>query len=116
MIQQDLRGAGRAHRRRGHRPPAEAFRARGGRAGDPTFEVAVAKVRTGEAAGHRRRASRTSRTARSASPTSTALHFVTRRLWSWRAEFGAEAHWASGLGREVAARGADNLWSHLTAR
>ena len=44
------------------------------------------------------------------------LHFATRRLWSWRAEFGSESRWAQHLGRKVAARGADRLWTELTAR
>ncbi|MEE2688584.1 MAG: acyl-CoA dehydrogenase family protein [Pseudomonadota bacterium] len=44
------------------------------------------------------------------------LHFFTRRLWSWRGEFGAEAEWAEKLGRRVAARGPDALWSDITAR
>jgi acyl-CoA dehydrogenase len=44
------------------------------------------------------------------------LHFATRRLWSWRAEFGSESGWAVELGRRVAARGADALWSDITAR
>lgn len=44
------------------------------------------------------------------------LHFTTRRLWSWRAEFGAETFWAEQLGRAVLARGAKNLWPDLTAR
>ena len=45
-----------------------------------------------------------------------ALHFATRRLWSWRAEFGAESHWAALLGRAAIRRGADRLWPDLTAR
>src|SRR3546814_1067112 len=45
-----------------------------------------------------------------------ALHFATRRLWSWRAEFGAESHWAELLGRAAIRRGADRLWPDLTAR
>jgi acyl-CoA dehydrogenase len=44
------------------------------------------------------------------------LHFWTRRLWSWRAEFGSESRWAAELGRAVVGRGADALWSDLTAR
>jgi acyl-CoA dehydrogenase len=44
------------------------------------------------------------------------LHFSTRRLWSWRAEFGAEGVWAAELGRRAAARGADQLWADVTAR
>jgi hypothetical protein len=79
--------------------------------GDPTFEVA-AKVRGG------RRPPPVSRITHGAIGFTNehALHFVTRRLWSWRAEFGAESVWAAEIGRRVAARGADALWSDLTAR
>ena len=38
------------------------------------------------------------------------LHFLTRRLWSWRDEFGDEAYWAALLGRRIAAAGASGLW------
>jgi len=44
------------------------------------------------------------------------LHFATRRLWSWRAEFGSESQWAQVLGRAIAARGANQLWPDLTTR
>ena len=44
------------------------------------------------------------------------LHHATRRLWSWREEFGNEAVWAARLGRMVAERGADGLWPFITAR
>jgi acyl-CoA dehydrogenase len=79
------------------------------------FEIACAKIRVGEAAGI---------VAGSAHQThgaigftyEHALHFATRRLWSWRAEFGSESAWARRLGREVAARGADALWRDLTTR
>ena len=43
------------------------------------------------------------------------LHQSTRRLWSWREEFGNEAVWAMRLGRIVAARGADELWPFLAS-
>jgi len=92
---------------------ANAFRAAEGT--DLGFEVAVAKVRTGEAAGLAAGIAHQSHGAIGFTYEHS-LHFVTRRLWSWRAEFGGEAHWAEPLGREVATRGADNLWSHLTAR
>jgi acyl-CoA dehydrogenase len=92
---------------------ANAFRAAEG--ADLGFEVAVAKVRTGEAAGLAAGIAHQSHGAIGFTYEHS-LHFVTRRLWSWRAEFGGEAHWAEMLGREVAARGADSLWSHLTAR
>jgi len=43
------------------------------------------------------------------------LHFVTRRLWSWRDEFGNEAEWNGVVGRAVLAAGPDGLWPALTA-
>ncbi|HVC54197.1 MAG TPA: acyl-CoA dehydrogenase family protein [Stellaceae bacterium] len=43
------------------------------------------------------------------------LHFLTRRLWSWRDEFGHESHWAQELGTKIAAAGAEQLWPLLTA-
>ena len=44
------------------------------------------------------------------------LHFITRRLWSWRDEFGAESFWAERLGENILKRGAQKLWPDLTAR
>jgi acyl-CoA dehydrogenase len=43
------------------------------------------------------------------------LHYQTRRLWSWRDEFGNEAMWQERLGREIAGRGGDALWPMLTS-
>jgi len=43
------------------------------------------------------------------------LHFATRRLWSWRAEFGTGDQWAGDLGKRVVEIGADQLWETLTA-
>lgn len=78
------------------------------------FEAAVAKIRTGEAA-----------TAAAAIAHQThgaigftdehRLHYFTRRLWSWRAEFGTAAWWSERLGRQVAAAGADAFWPGVTA-
>jgi acyl-CoA dehydrogenase len=42
------------------------------------------------------------------------LHRLTRRLWSWRDEFGTESHWSQELGRAVMAAGADALWPTIT--
>jgi acyl-CoA dehydrogenase len=85
------------------------------RGSDAAFEIAAAKIRVDDA---------------SSIATSIAhqvhgaigftyehgLHFATRRLWSWRAEFGAGRDWAETLGRETIAAGADALWPHVTAR
>jgi acyl-CoA dehydrogenase len=42
------------------------------------------------------------------------LHYLTRRLWSWRDEFGDEAYWAGMLGRRIAASGGAGLWPLIT--
>lgn len=44
------------------------------------------------------------------------LHHATRRLWSWRSEYGNDRYWALHLGRHVARIGADHLWPWLTER
>ena len=90
-----------------------AFRA--AERGDARFEVAVAKVRVGEAAGVGAGIAHQTHGAIGFTYEHS-LHFATRRLWSWRAEFGSESRWAIELGRRVATRGADNLWNDLTER
>lgn len=42
------------------------------------------------------------------------LHHVTRRLWSWRDEFGSESAWSIRLGRLAAHHGGDALWPFVT--
>lgn len=78
-------------------------------------EIASAKIRTGEAAG---KACAIAHQVFGAIGFTDEhhLHHLTRRLWSWRAEFGAESVWAQRLGEIVATRGADNLWPGLTGR
>lgn len=44
------------------------------------------------------------------------LHFASRRLWSWRAEYGSDAYWAAQLGKAAIKRGGHKLWQDLTAR
>jgi acyl-CoA dehydrogenase len=44
-----------------------------------------------------------------------ALQHLTRRLWSWRSEFGNLGHWSQRLGRSVCAAGAAALWPAVTA-
>jgi acyl-CoA dehydrogenase len=91
----------------------QAFRAAD--RGDATFEIAVAKIRTGEAAGIGASIAHQAHGAIGFTYEHS-LHFSTRRLWSWRAEFGSESAWAAQLGRASAARGADALWPDLTGR
>lgn len=42
------------------------------------------------------------------------LHYYSRRLWSWRAEFGTATYWADNLGGEACHRGPQSLWSTIT--
>ncbi|MGH7109613.1 MAG: acyl-CoA dehydrogenase family protein [Stellaceae bacterium] len=79
------------------------------------FAVAAAKIRAGMAAG---------RVAEIAHQVHGAigfthehsLHRLTRRLWSWRDEFGSESYWSMQLGRNILNAGADALWPAMTAR
>ena len=43
------------------------------------------------------------------------LHHLTRRLWSWRDEYGSDAIWSIRLGEEVLKWGAEGLWPSITA-
>ena len=77
------------------------------------FTIAAAKARVGEAAGKGAEIAHQVHGAMGFTREHN-LHYVTRRLWSWRDEFGNEAHWQMRLGRTVAAKGADALWPMLT--
>ena len=44
-----------------------------------------------------------------------ALHHLTRRLWSWRDEFGNDAEWQRVVGLAAFNAGADGLWPMITA-
>jgi acyl-CoA dehydrogenase len=76
--------------------------------------VAAAKIRTGEAAGIGAAIAHQVHGAIGFTQEHR-LHYSTRRLWSWRDEFGNEAYWARRLGGEFAAAGADRLWRGITA-
>jgi len=43
------------------------------------------------------------------------LQFLTRRLWSWRAEFGAHGEWGEYLGSIAQREGGDGIWAYMTA-
>lgn len=42
------------------------------------------------------------------------LHFLTRRLWAWRAEFGGAGEWGEYLGRIAVEVGGDGIWPVIT--
>ena len=77
------------------------------------FYVAVAKTRVGEAA---TLACEIAHQVHGAIGFTQeyALQLSTRRLWSWREEFGADPEWATRLGAFICARGADRLWPTMT--
>jgi len=93
---------------------AEAIAAHGIAGDVAESQVAIAKVRAGEAAGNGAAIAHQVHGAMGFTYEHS-LHHSTRRLWEWREEFGNEALWAERLGRMVAARGADELWPFVTA-
>jgi len=84
-------------------------------AGRPSaaLAVAVAKIRTGEAAGKVAEIAHQVHGAIGFTHEHS-LHRLTRRLWSWRDEFGTESRWSQELGREVMSAGANTLWPTIT--
>lgn len=79
------------------------------------FSIAVAKIRCGEAAS---RATSIAHQVHGAIGFTRehSLHFATRRLWAWRAQFGADGWWAEQLGREAIAAGSAGFWPAMTAK
>ena len=78
------------------------------------FACAAAKIRAGEAAGKVAEIAHQVHGAMGFTD-EYPLHHLTRRLWSWRDEFGNEAYWARELGRRIASAGADGLWPLITS-
>jgi acyl-CoA dehydrogenase len=79
------------------------------------FDISVAKVCTGEAATLAASVAHQVHGAIGFTHEHT-LHFATRRLWSWRDEFGSDAHWAKVLGQAAIAAGSEGFWAGLTDR
>ena len=77
------------------------------------FLIAIAKTRVGEAA---TLASEIAHQVHGAIGFTKeySLQLSTRRLWSWRDEFGGDTEWAARVGAYVCARGGDALWPTLT--
>ncbi len=83
--------------------------------GEDALAVALAKARVGEAAGQVAAACHQVHGAMGFTQDHP-LHFATRRLWSWRDEWGAEAWWQEKIGRLVCARGGDGFWPLIADR
>ena len=73
------------------------------------FDIAVAKARASEAAGTVSAIAHQIHGAMGFTK-EHALHLSTRRVWSWREEFGDEREWAAWIGRHVAKLGGEALW------
>ncbi len=80
---------------------------------DP-LEVAVAKARIGEAVGIATDIAHQVHGAMGYTM-EHGLNLRTRRLWSWRDEFGNETYWQRRLGEAVVAMGCDNIWGMVTS-
>jgi acyl-CoA dehydrogenase len=92
-----------------------AFAAAGKHGGAAEFEVAAAKLRANIAIGI---GTATAHQVHGAIGFTReySLNALTRRLWSWRSEFGNDRYWSQILGRQVVAAGADAFWPNLTER
>ena len=78
-----------------------------------TLACASAKIRAGEAAG--RAAAIAHQVFGAIGFTEEhVLHQYTKRLWSWRDEYGSESYWARRLGERVIAAGREALWPTVT--
>ncbi len=82
--------------------------------GGSLYGIAAAKLRTNEAATI---AAKTAHQVHGAMGFTQEyeLHFLTKRLWSWRDEFGSETLWGRKLGHAVCEAGADDVWAFITA-
>ena len=94
---------------------ADALQRAGSFDDDVFFEIASAKIRVGEAAGEGAGIAHQVHGAIGFTMEHI-LHRYSRRVWSWRDEFGSESVWAVRLGEAVAAEGGDALWATLASR
>jgi acyl-CoA dehydrogenase len=91
-----------------------AVRAAGARPEPDLFHVASAKSIAGEAATITAAAAHQAHGAMGMTR-EYELGQLTRRVWSWRDEYGSEVYWNRRLGQHLMSRGADELWPALTA-
>lgn len=77
------------------------------------FDVAAAKIVAGEAASVAAAAAHQAHGAIGMTK-EYELGGLSRRLWSWRDEFGSESYWSRLLGQQLAQAGAEQLWPRIT--
>ena len=80
---------------------------------DARFEIAAAKCRASEGVGKLTGLSHQVHGAIGFTY-EYGLHFFTRKLWAWRAEFGGVAEWGEYLGRVACDRGGEQIWHTIT--
>lgn len=85
------------------------------RLGDDALAVAIAKSRCGESAGQVAALCHQVHGAMGFTQEHP-LHYATRRLWSWRDEWGAEPWWQEKIGRMICEQGGEGLWPLLVDR
>ena len=81
--------------------------------GEARFEIASAKLIANQAAARATKACHQAHGAMGMTQ-EYALHHLSRRLWSWRKEYGSDAEWTSWLGDVAVAQGADGLYPLVT--
>jgi len=79
---------------------------------NPEWQIAAAKARASEAAGVGASVGHQTHGAIGFTYEHS-LHFATRRLWSWRSEFGGARFWARKLGTRAVERGVGNFWPDI---
>jgi acyl-CoA dehydrogenase len=84
-------------------------------AGDGELEAAIAKSRAGEAAGFAAEISHQVIGAMGFT-LEHPLHRYTRRLWSWRDEYGNEAYWNARIGEAALRAGMNGAWPMIADR
>jgi acyl-CoA dehydrogenase len=82
--------------------------------GPATFEIAAAKVLAGHAAASATRAAHQAHGAIGMTQEYPLQH-LSRRLWSWRHEYGDDTSWGTRLGRASASAGPGALYPSITA-
>lgn len=93
---------------------ADTIQRHGGQGEAVFVDVASAKIRVGEAAGEGAAIAHQVHGAIGFT-IEHVLHRFSRRLWSWRDDFGSESEWAVRLGALIAAKGGDEVWPTITA-
>ncbi|WP_293389004.1 acyl-CoA dehydrogenase family protein [Nevskia sp.] len=81
--------------------------------GDALFDIAVAKARASMAVESATRIAHQVHGAMGFTYEHR-LHHYTKRLWSWRDDFGTEVYWNTLLGRKALEVGGEGLWPFIT--